>query len=38
MITDEIREELFRLQDIAYRDFQSKLTPTIDPVMSYTDA
>ena len=31
MIIDEIREELFRLQDTGYRDFQSKLTPTIDP-------
>lgn len=30
MITDEIREELFRLQDIAYRDFQSKIMPTVD--------
>ena len=30
MITDEIREELFRLQDTAYRDFQSKLMPTVD--------
>lgn len=30
MITDEIREELFSLQDTAYRDFQSKLTPTVD--------
>ena len=30
MITDEIREELFRLQDVGYRDFQSKLIPTVD--------
>lgn len=30
MITDEIREELFRLQDTAYRDFQSKIMPTVD--------
>ena len=30
MITDEIREELFQLQDTAYRDFQSKLMPTVD--------
>ena len=30
MIIEEIREELFSLQDTAYRDFQSKLTPTID--------
>lgn len=28
MITDEIREELFRLQDKKYRDFQAKLIPT----------
>ncbi|WP_243143490.1 DNA alkylation repair protein [Pseudobutyrivibrio xylanivorans] len=27
---DEIREELFKLQDIKYRDFQSKLIPGID--------
>ena len=27
---EEIREELFSLQDTAYRDFQGKLTPTID--------
>lgn len=31
MIIDEIQQELFRLQDADYRDFQSKLTPTIDP-------
>lgn len=31
MIIDEIREELFRLRDTGYRDFQSKLIPTIDP-------
>ena len=30
MITDEIREELFSLQDAAYRDFQSKIMPTVD--------
>ncbi len=28
MIIDEIREELFRLQDTKYRDFQSKIIPT----------
>ncbi len=28
---DEIRQELFKLQDKKYRDFQSKLIPTIDP-------
>ena len=31
MITDEIRSELFRLQDEKYRDFQSKLIPTVSP-------
>ncbi len=31
LITDEIRKELFRLQDIKYRDFQRKLLPTVDP-------
>jgi 3-methyladenine DNA glycosylase AlkD len=30
MIVSEIRDELFRLQDSGYRDFQSKLMPTID--------
>lgn len=30
MITDEIRASLFQLQDIKYRDFQSKLIPTAD--------
>lgn len=30
MITDEIREELFNQQDKKYRDFQSKLIPSID--------
>ncbi len=30
-MTSEIREELFRLRDTAYRDFQSKLIPTADP-------
>lgn len=29
MIIDEIRAELFRLQDVKYRDFHSKLIPTI---------
>ncbi|MBR2256005.1 MAG: DNA alkylation repair protein [Blautia sp.] len=31
MSTDEIRTELLRLQDIKYRDFQSKLIPTVSP-------
>ena len=31
MTAEEIRLELFRLQDIKYRDFQSKLIPTVDP-------
>lgn len=31
MLNDEIREELYRLQDQKYRDFQSKLIPTADP-------
>ncbi|MBR3164764.1 MAG: DNA alkylation repair protein [Lachnospiraceae bacterium] len=31
MIIEEIREELFRLQDEKYRDFQVKLMPTVDP-------
>ena len=26
-----ISEELFKLQDTEYRDFQSKLIPTVDP-------
>ena len=30
MIVDEIRKELLRLQDVQYRDFQSKLIPTTD--------
>lgn len=30
MIIDEIREELFALQDVKYRDFQSKLIPDIE--------
>ena len=30
MIVDEIRKELLRLQDVQYRDFQSKLIPTAD--------
>ena len=29
-ICEEIREELFRLQDIKYRDFQSKLIPNLE--------
>ena len=29
MITDEIRRELYRLQDVRYRDFQAKLIPTV---------
>ncbi len=28
---DQIREELFRMQDRKYRDFQKKLIPTVDP-------
>lgn len=31
MISDEIKKELFKLQDIKYRDFQKKLIPTVDP-------
>ena len=31
MIIDEIRKELFELQDVRYRDFQSKLIPTASP-------
>ena len=31
MITEEIRDELFALQDIKYRDFQAKLIPNINP-------
>ena len=31
MITEEIREELYRLQDSKYREFQSKLIPTVTP-------
>ena len=31
MITEDIRKKLFELQDIKYRDFQSKLIPTVDP-------
>ena len=31
MIIEEIREELFRLKDVKYRDFQSKLIPAVDP-------
>lgn len=29
MISDEIRNELFKMQDIEYRDFNSKLIPTV---------
>ncbi len=28
---EDIRAELFRMQDVKYRDFQSKLIPTVDP-------
>ena len=31
MITEEIKQRLFSLQDEPYRDFQVKLIPTIDP-------
>lgn len=30
-MVEEIREELFRMQDVEYRDFQSRLIPTVDP-------
>ena len=30
MILDEIKNELFKMQDITYRDFNSKLIPTVD--------
>ncbi|MCR5609423.1 MAG: DNA alkylation repair protein [Lachnospiraceae bacterium] len=30
MITDYIREELYKLQDVTYRDFQAKLIPSIN--------
>ncbi len=29
MISDEIRDKLFKMQDIGYRDFNSKLIPTV---------
>ncbi len=29
MILDDIRDELFKMQDIGYRDFNSKLIPTV---------
>lgn len=29
MILDDIRGELFKMQDIGYRDFNSKLIPTV---------
>ena len=31
MITEEIREELFRLRDTEYRDFQVRLIPSVEP-------
>ena len=31
MTIEEIRSELFRLQDTTYRDFQGKLLPTVEP-------
>ncbi|SEA81593.1 3-methyladenine DNA glycosylase AlkD [Pseudobutyrivibrio sp. ACV-2] len=31
MITDETLNELFKLQDVKYRDFQAKLMPTMNP-------
>ena len=31
MLTDDIRKELFRLQDTQYRDFQAKLIPNMPP-------
>lgn len=31
MVSEEIRTELFRLQDVKYRDFQRKLIPTVNP-------
>ena len=31
MLTDELRSELFRLRDEKYRDFQSRLIPTVPP-------
>ena len=30
-INEEIRQELFNLQDLKYRDFQAKLIPTVSP-------
>ena len=31
MNTEDIRDRLFSLQDVKYRDFQGKLIPTVDP-------
>ena len=31
MIREEIRQRLFELQDVSYRDFQVKLIPTVEP-------
>lgn len=30
MLRDEIQQKLFSMQDLKYRDFQSKLMPTVD--------
>ena len=31
MLKEEVKKELFNLQDVKYRDFQSKLLPTVNP-------
>ena len=31
MTNNEIRQELFKMQDTGYRDFQLKLIPNVDP-------
>ena len=31
MIIEDIRNELFNMQDVKYRDFQAKLIPTVEP-------
>jgi 3-methyladenine DNA glycosylase AlkD len=31
MLTDDIRKELFSMQDVQYRDFQAKLIPNVPP-------
>ena len=35
-VIENVQADLFAIQDLAYRDFQAKLMPTVNKAVSYT--